>query len=120
VVPQPFGRDGQAESFPAKLYRLLAEAERSGHTHIISFTPNGRSFLIHDPETFMSDIAPTFFSQTQFKSFRRQLSFYGFDRISKEEDRGAFTHTSFLRGRPELLGGVQRQIVVVVPRAKKT
>jgi hypothetical protein len=118
AVPQPFGRDGQAESFPGKLYRLLAEVERSGNTHIISFTPNGRSFLIHDPDAFMSDIAPTFFSQTRFTSFRRQLSFYGFDRISKNVDRGAFSHPSFLRGRPELLGGVRRQIVVV-PRAKQ-
>jgi hypothetical protein len=119
AVPQPFGRDGQAESFPGKLYRLLAEVERAGNTHIISFTPNGRGILIHDPEAFMTDIAPTFFSQKKFTSFRRQLSFYGFDRISADLDRGAFTHPSFLRGRPELLVDLRRQIVVV-PRGKKT
>jgi hypothetical protein len=118
-VPLPFGRDGQAESFPAKLYRLMAEVERAGNTHIVSFTPNGRAFQIHDESAFMTEVAPAFFSQTKFTSFRRQLSFYGFERLSVGPDRGAFSHDSFLRGLPELLHGVRRQIILA-PRAKKT
>jgi hypothetical protein len=119
-IPYPpnSGHGNQQESFPAKLYRLLANVERQGKTHIVSFTPDGRAFKIHDPNAFVEEVAPDYFRQSHITSFVRQLNFYGFDRVSHGPVRGAFAHPSFLRGRPELLDSIQRQIVP--PRAKKT
>jgi hypothetical protein len=120
LTPTPIrghGGGSQQVPFPIKLYHLLADVERHGNTHIVSFTPDGRAFKIHDPEFFMTNIAPDFFRQSHITSFVRQLNFYGFDRVSHGLNRGAFAHPSFLRGRPELLDSIERQIVP--PRTKK-
>jgi hypothetical protein len=118
-TPNQHGHGGGSQQvpFPVKLYHLLADVERHGNTHIVSFTPDGRAFKIHDPESFMTNIAPDFFRQSHITSFVRQLNFYGFDRVSHGLNRGAFAHPSFLRGRPELLDAIERQIVP--PRTKK-
>jgi hypothetical protein len=65
-IPHPpnSGHGNQQESFPAKLYRLLANVERQGKTHIVSFTPDGRAFKIHDPDAFVKEVAlPTTFDR---------------------------------------------------------
>jgi hypothetical protein len=93
-----------------KVYRLLAEAERNEQVHIVSFTPNGQAFKIHDPDVFMKDISPIYFRQGRYASFVRQLNFYDFARLSHGPDRGAFGHPCFIRGRPELLINIHRQI----------
>jgi hypothetical protein len=116
-VPPPFGRYGKVELFPGKLYRLLAEAERDGSTHIVSFTPDGRAFKINNPSAFIKDVSPKYFRQSLMSSFVRQLNFYGFDRLSHGPDLGAFAHPYFIRGRPELLDRIERQNVTT--RAKK-
>jgi hypothetical protein len=110
-------RQRKKEAFPGKLYRLLADVESRGNSHIISFTPNGKAFKIHNPNAFMKDVAPHYFDQTHFTSFVRQLNLYGFDRVSHGHERGAFIHPNFLRGRELLASRIQRQIIP--PRAKK-
>jgi hypothetical protein len=112
----PARRQRKKEAFPGKLYRLLADEESRGNSHIISFTPDGNAFKIHDPDAFMKDVAPNYFDQTHFTSFVRQLNLYGFDRVSHGHERGAFIHPQFLRGRGDLASRIQRQIVP--PRAK--
>jgi hypothetical protein len=100
-----------------KLYRLLAEAERMDQIHIVSFTPNGQAFKIHDPDVFMKNIASMFFRQGHFSSFVRQLNFWGFERLSHGPDRGGFCHPCFVRGHPEYMANIERQIIL--PRKKK-
>jgi hypothetical protein len=107
----------KAESFPGKLYRMLVEVESQGNTEIISFTPDGKAFRIHDPDAFLEQVSPKYFNLSRFNSFVRQLNFYGFERLSLGPDRGAFAHASFIRGRPELLGHIQRRSLE--PSAKK-
>jgi hypothetical protein len=108
VSPLAYGRNGEAESFPGKLYRLLAEVESKGNTHIVSFTPDEKAFMIHDRDAFMKDVAPRYFRQSRFTSFVRQLNLYGFGRLSYGINRGAFAHPQFMRGRPELVDDIQR------------
>jgi hypothetical protein len=118
MVPPPFGRHGKSESFPGKLYRLMAHAEMVRDTHIVSFSPDGRSFKIHDPDAFMKDVSPNYFHQSQFLSFVRQLNLYGFERILLGPNFGAYAHPSFIRGRPELLCSIKRKSNTAVSRAK--
>jgi hypothetical protein len=125
-LPQPCGRDGQAESFPGKLYSTstasdLAETERAGTTHIISFTPNGRAFILYDPILFMITTwrkASLVKHNSHHVAFAHELFMDSTRAVQRSgPDRAAFAHASFFRGHPELLGGVRCHIVPVVPRA---
>lgn len=105
------------ESFPSKVYRILGEAELHAQARVVSFTPDGRSFKIHDPDVFMKDSCPKYFKQTHYSLFVRQLNFYGFEWLAHGPDRGGFCRPCFLRGRPEFLDHIHRQ--VIVPRKKR-
>ena len=61
-------------SFPFKLHRLLNAAHAQGLESIVSWTPDGNGFKVHNVEQFVKNILPQFFSkQTKYKSFQRQL-----------------------------------------------
>jgi hypothetical protein len=97
------------DPFPLKIYRMLEEAEENGQEHILSFLPHGRVFAIHNPNKFMEDIMPTYFSTTRMSSFQRQLNMYGFRRITEGPDKGGFHHKSFLKGKKELVEQIKRK-----------
>jgi hypothetical protein len=100
---------GITESFPQKLYRMLQEAEEYGHDDVLSFSPDGRAFNIHKPRTFLEDIMPRYFSTTCMSSFDRQLSLYGFRRVTKGRDKGYYCHRFFLKGRKGLVKMIKLQ-----------
>ena len=50
-----------------------------------------------------------YYSQSKLTSYQRQLSLYGFVRITSGKDRGAYYHEYFLRGRPDLLVCIDRK-----------
>jgi hypothetical protein len=89
-----------SDPFPVRLHRLLIAMESEGTTDIVSFTPSGKAFQVHKPVAFVRDIVPNYFRQKQFKSFKRQLNVYGFDRVIGTD--GAFYHAQFHRGEPDL------------------
>jgi hypothetical protein len=117
VIPPAYGRNGQIEAFPEKLYRLLAEAEKDENDRIISFTPDGRAFKIHNREAFIKEVSPKYFRHAKITSFVRQLNFYGFQKLLDGPNRGAFMNPPFLRGHPELLVMVKRK--EIAPRPKR-
>ena len=45
---------------------------------------------------------------TKLTSFQRQLNLYGFRRITKGDDHGAYFHPNFQRGRRDLLFNIRR------------
>jgi hypothetical protein len=118
TVPPAYGRNGQIEAFPEKLYRLLAEAETDGNDQIISFTPDGRAFKIHNRQAFIEEVSPKYFRHAKITSFVRQLNFYGFQKLLDGPNRGGFTNPPFLRGHPELLVMIKRK--EVAPRPKRS
>ena len=67
--------ENQTLSFPVKLYAIL---ENANYESIISWAPHGRAFVVHDPNQFMSGIAPQFFHQSKYRSFTRQLNIWCF------------------------------------------
>ena len=85
------------EKFPTKLFRLLEQSDASGYDHIVSWLPHGCAFKIYDKKLFEQHVLKKYF-QSSFKSFRRQLYFYGFKKIGKRFiDSGAYYHELFLR-----------------------
>ncbi|CAN0358182.1 unnamed protein product, partial [Laminaria digitata] len=49
-----------------------------------------------------------YFRHNKFSSFRRQLNLYGYRKVIKGPDAGAYMHPSFQRDRPDLLGDVKK------------
>ena len=64
--------------------------------------PHGRALIIKRPKTLAAQVLTRFFKQTKLTSFTRQLNLWGFKRITRGPDSGAYYHKLFLRGRPDL------------------
>ena len=96
------------ERFPEKLYRLLVETAENKLDHIVSFTPSGRAFSIHDPDAFMDEIVPRYFTLSSLTSFKRQLHLYDFSRAIEGNLTDVPMHPHFIQGRQELLDTVKR------------
>lgn len=93
--------DGR-EQFPVKLYAMLELAEVQDVGSIaVTWLSHGRAFKIHDEREFMEVAVPMFFNQTKIRSFYRQLNVWGYSRVSKGADAGAWYSDFFLRGAPE-------------------
>lgn len=95
-------------TFPGKVYGMLMDAEKEGMTHIVSFTPSGRALIIHKPDQFVKEIVPRYFEQTKLTSFQRTLRAYGFERIPRGPEEGAYAHADFQRGQPDLAQNMKR------------
>ncbi|KAL3916215.1 MAG: hypothetical protein SGILL_005278 [Bacillariaceae sp.] len=97
-----------AQTFPMKLHSLLERVEADGHSHIISWQPHGRCFLIHNPKEFADVVLPTYLRQGKLTSFQRQLNLYGFVRLTRGKDAGGYYHELFLRSKNSLVKRMKR------------
>jgi hypothetical protein len=70
--------------------------------------PHGRAFVVSKPQLFASNILPRYFKQTKYLSFTRQLNLWGYKRITRGLDAGAYYHELFLRYRPSLVRWMKR------------
>ncbi len=103
--------------FPQKLFDLLTKAsadyESSG---IVSWTPDGKTFIVHNHSRFAADFLPTYFGHTQFRSFDRQLNYWGFELVSprtinnKSFGGKSWKHPFFRKDRRDLLQQVTRKV----------
>lgn len=94
--------------FPSKLYQMLEFAEHTGLDYIVSWLPHGRAFKIHNKEEFMIHVAAHFFKATKLRSVHRQLNLWGFKRIPNGNQKDAWFHDSFLRGRQDEMKNIIR------------
>jgi hypothetical protein len=101
--------DPNNDTFPHKLYRMVAEAEEEGNDNIVSFFAHGKAFAIHKPHDFVREIMPKYFTTSRMSSFQRQLNLYGFRRITEGQDKGGYFHESFLKGRKSLIKKIKRK-----------
>ena len=99
----------EAAPFPHKVHKMLSDVDTSGLSHIVSWQPHGRCFSVHNPAEFTSQILPRYFpSMAKLASFQRQLTMYGFQRITQGPDRGSYYNQFFLRDRLFLTSNIQR------------
>jgi len=56
-VPPPSRRRGSL-AFPAKLHAVLDQVEADGLSHVISWQPHGRCFVVHNPGEFVAHVMP--------------------------------------------------------------
>ncbi|GKY97796.1 hypothetical protein MPSEU_000737700 [Mayamaea pseudoterrestris] len=70
---------------------------------VISWLPHGRSFVIYSKTALESKILPTHFhKQSKYSSFTRKLNRWGFSRIVRGPEMGAYFHPYFRRGEHRL------------------
>jgi len=110
-APEPVARGGVTTPFPIKLHDMLDQIERDGYGDVISWQPHGRCFVVHKPREFVDHVMPTYFKQSKFPSFQRQLNLYGFQRLTKGEDKGGYYHELFLRNKVFLAHRINRMRV---------
>jgi hypothetical protein len=95
--------------FPWKLHEMLDNADVEGFSDIVSWLPGStNSFKVHQRGVFVEGIMPRYFKKIQFKSFRRQLNLWGFERIKGGAGKGGYGHYNFIRGKPSLCCMMQR------------
>uniref|UniRef100_A0A7S4HGU4 HSF-type DNA-binding domain-containing protein n=1 Tax=Vannella robusta TaxID=1487602 RepID=A0A7S4HGU4_9EUKA len=94
--------------FVRKTFELVSDANTD---HIVSWSPDGLSFVIHDTHEFQQNILPFYFKHNNLCSFVRQLNTYGFRKVVTGDSSGnlEFKQTSFKQGKPQLLRKVVRR-----------
>ncbi|GAA5859458.1 hypothetical protein JCM8547_006833 [Rhodosporidiobolus lusitaniae] len=121
MLPQAPGTKTQA-AFVHKLYSML---ETPSLQHLISWSDDGKSFIIYHPSEFARIVLPQYFKHSNFSSFIRQGNFYHFSKISDVPGTPAktahtnadgspvqtweFRNPNFQRGRPDLLARIKRK-----------
>jgi hypothetical protein len=94
--------------FPWKIHEMLKQAEEKGHTHIVSWLPDGKAFKVHKKEEFCNEIMPWWFNSNKYKTWQRSLNLWGFESVVRGPDKGACRHRAFLRGFPDFCKSMTR------------
>lgn len=85
------------------------DKDPDGMGSIVSWISEGKAFRVHKRKVFVETILPSYFNQTKYKSFQRQLNLWGFDRIVKSgSEKGAYYHMHFLRDQPLVIQKMRR------------
>lgn len=71
------------------------------HAGIVAWLSHGRGFLIFKKKQFETDVMPKFFSKhSKFTSFTRKLNRWGFVRVTRGPEMGAYYNKLFQRDDP--------------------
>jgi hypothetical protein len=80
---------------------ILHKDEEHGET--ISWLPHGRGFMIYKKKLFETKIMPKYFHKnSKYTSFTRKLNRWGFVRVTRGPEMGAYYHKFFKRGESRL------------------
>jgi hypothetical protein len=107
--------------FITKIYQML----KHSNPDVIAWTDAGDQFIVNDQSRLAFEYFPLYFTHTNFKSFTRQLNFYGFNKIfspvkiedtvsnigpivNMNEKHFIFHHENFHRDHPEWLTDIKR------------
>jgi hypothetical protein len=60
--------------------------------------PHGKAFIIYQKKKFANEILTKYFKESKYTSFTRKLNRWGFVRVTKGPEIGAYYHKCFQRG----------------------
>jgi hypothetical protein len=81
---------------------MLEVAIKERSENVVGWLLHGKAFKIHKKEHFVKHILPRFSKCTKFENFADALRAWGFVRLKKNRDRGAFYHKLFQKDQPRL------------------
>jgi hypothetical protein len=109
MVASRKSKSGSEAQFPGKLHDMMKFVEDNALESIISWECNGYGVKINNPERLV-EILPLFFGQTKYRSFRRQLNMWHFQRILDGPNKGTFVHPYFVKHDRALCAQMSRQL----------
>jgi len=62
------------------------------HSEIITWLPHGKAFIVYQKKKFANELLPRYFKQSKFTSFTRKLIRWGFVRVTRGPETGAYYH----------------------------
>lgn len=104
-------------NFPAKLHLILTSPE---YNDIICWLPHGRAWRVQQQERLELEVLPKFFRHKKLASFARQVTGWGFHRVSSGPDFNAYYHELFLRDAPERSHTMKRPTRTELSERKRT
>ena len=90
--------------FPEKLMQAMLDNKDD---QVVAWLPDGRSFVIVDPDLFCSRVLKETFKEVKYPSFVRKLQRWGFVRLTSGTGTDCFYHPLFQKGNKELAGTIQ-------------
>ncbi|CEP01281.1 HSF-type DNA-binding domain-containing protein [Plasmodiophora brassicae] len=96
------------QTIPPFLTALWDMVDSPENVNLISWSQEGRSFVVHDPNG-LEELLPQYFKHNRFTSFIRQLNMYQFTRIVTDNCKWEWMHEGFRRDAPELLQSIHRK-----------
>mmetsp|Transcript_18662 Transcript_18662/g.53805 ORF Transcript_18662/g.53805 Transcript_18662/m.53805 type:complete len:518 (-) Transcript_18662:295-1848(-) len=95
--------------FPSKLHEMLSDPDAQG---LVAWLPHGRAWRVLDADRFArSTLLSRHFRHGNYRSFMRQVSGWGFRRVERGRDSGAYYHQLFLRGMTHLCARMSRTAI---------
>jgi len=89
----------KAKSFPVKLMEALIE---NPNEEAIAWLPDGKSFVIVQPDLFCAEVLRGVFKESKYASFVRKLHRWGFVRLTSGTGTDCFHHPMFQQNQMEL------------------
>lgn len=89
-----------------QLMSLMKYADTQGKDFCVVWLPDGKSFVIKNPDEFTRYVVPKFFKVTKFSSFTRKLYRWGFRQINRgigPDDPIIFGNDNFDRDAEQLI-----------------
>jgi HSF-type DNA-binding len=85
------------------IQQLMEVLDNEQNADIIGWLPHGRAFVIYRKQDFETDVLPKYFyKQSKYSSFTRKLNRWGFVRVTRGPETGAYYHRCFKRGEHRL------------------
>jgi hypothetical protein len=103
--------DSALPHFIASLWHMVDDHSTDD---LISWAPDGRSFIVKDKEGLQEQLLPIHFKHANFSSFMRQLNTYCFAKIG-EINTYQWQHSGFRRGHKNMLTQIKRRQQVQKP-----
>ncbi|KAL3917165.1 MAG: hypothetical protein SGILL_004843 [Bacillariaceae sp.] len=97
-------RARRKNTFPEKLMQAMLDNEDE---QILAWLPDGRSFVIVDPDLFCERVLKETFKEVKYPSFVRKLHRWGFVRLTSGTGTDCFYHPLFQKKNIELAKSIQ-------------
>ena len=111
AAPRHRKRDTETPVFLVKTFQMVDTCVPQ-HRRVVE---NGETFIVKDPDLFASEVIPQFFKHNNFRSFVRQLNFYGFRKL-RWRSMMAHRPAGWWEFRRETSGGAPRPALADSPR----